>query len=301
MHRSVVAAWPEFVERWEGRVPHMYLDTLKFVTFGVGRKIEDDNTISTYGLTRPWRDASGALVLEESIRAEWGRINARTDLAPKGGRAFGTVASLHLNDADITEALMDTTRSFWSSLLRALPGLDGWPADAQLAIMDMSYHMGPAFVGPRWPNFTAAAKAGDMTGCAAQCQTAKKSPRDAAHARLFTNAAAVIYAGLDREKLWSTGLVPMVTTWKPPGKALTRVDASNVAKAKPGTFSPDAWYVQRMLAQAKCYRSPVDGLWGNVSKAALATWAKSAKRPNRVDPAVLGALSRATLRMPVVP
>jgi GH24 family phage-related lysozyme (muramidase) len=210
VRESVRLAWPVSVSKWEGRVEHMYLDTKGYATFGIGRKIEDSGKLSDYGLTRPWRDRAGRLVLESAIRTEFDRIHARPELARKGGHAYVTVATLHLAGVDIDEALMDTTATFWGVLIKSLPDVKAWPADAQLALLDMAYHMGPNFLGPSWPKFTAGAKAGDFTRCAANCSTANSSPRDAFHVRLFSNAAAVRANKADDEKLWGGASTPTV-------------------------------------------------------------------------------------------
>lgn len=299
MRASVRDAWPSFVSGWEGRVGHMYLDTLKYVTFGIGRKIEDNNAISEYGLTRPWRDSGGHLVLESAIRQEWATINGHTELASRGGYAFKSVAKLHLENADIDEALMDTTATFWAALLKTLPALEAWPADAQLALLDMAYHMGPNFLGSKWPNFTAAAKTADFGACATHCQTANRSPRDQGHAKLYGNAAAVWYADLNPDPLWGVGKAPTVASWTPSGAARTTISAAKVVAAKSNVFSAEAWYVQRMLMLAGTYTVKIDGLFGAMSRAAFTVWTKNAKQSATMNAATLAALSKATLRMAV--
>jgi hypothetical protein len=300
MRVTVREAWPRFVSGWEGRVAHMYLDTLRYVTFGIGRKIDDNSKISDYGLARPWRDKAGNLVLETRIKLEWSSIKSHTELAPKGGYAFSSVATLHLDDADIDEALLDTTDDFWAALVRTLPRLETWPADAQLALLDMAYHMGPAFLGPKWPNFTAAAKAADFGACATHCQTSRRSPRDQAHVKLYGNAAAVSYAGLDAGRLWGVGTSPALETdFAPSLGALTSVSSAKVAASKPSTFLADAWYVQRMLWLAGKYKSRIDGQFGPLSRSAFSTWAKGANQPATLNKTVIGALSKTTLHMPV--
>jgi len=300
MRTSVAAAWPKFISRWEGRTSYMYLDTLKFVTFGVGRKIDDNNKISTHGLTRPWRKKTdGSLVTEAAIQAEWSKVKARTDLASKGGYAFKDVGDLTLRDPDIDESLMDTTGDFWDVLVKTLPKLPQWPADAQLAILNMAYHMGPAFLGSKWPNFTAAAKATDFAKMATNCSTANKTPRDACNVKLYVNAGKVTYAALNADTLYQDAPVT-VTAWPKPGPALAVLDASQVAGAKASVFCDDAWYAQRMLVITKDYSGPVDGLWGNQSKASFAAWAKRVKQPNQVTVTTLTALSKSTFLMPVV-
>lgn len=304
MRPAVAAAWPGFIARWEGRTDHMYLDTRGYVTFGVGRKIDDAGVISAYGLTRPWRDADGDLVLEAVIAQEWRTIKARTDLQSRGGYAYASIAALSLDGRDIDEALADTTGQFWATLVRSLPGLPEWPADAQLGLANMAYHLGPNFLGSSWPSFTAAARTADFAGCAAHCQTSARTPRDRANAQLFTNAAAAAFAGpaISPEELWGLEGTPTLAGVGPgPLLALTSLSAAALAAAaaKPPTFSLPAFYVQRMLAATGHYGSAIDGLFGGVSRAAWLAWAKAAGQPTSYTAPPLAALSRATLRMPV--
>lgn len=303
MRPAAAAAWPGFIARWEGRTDHMYLDTRGYVTFGVGRKIDDAGAISAYGLTRPWRDPAGRLVLEAVIAQEWRTIKARTDLQSRGGYAYASIATLSLDDRDVDEALADTTEQFWATLVRSLPQLPEWPADAQLGLANMAYHLGPNFLGASWPAFTGFARTADFAGCATHCQTSARTARDRANVQLFTNAAAVTYAGpaASPEVLWGLGMTPTLTFDGAPVIALTGLTASNLAAAaaKPSAFSLTAWYVQRMLAATGHYGSAIDGLFGSVSRAAWAAWARSAGQPASYTQPPLAALSRATLRMPV--
>lgn len=294
---TVLAAWPKFIAAFEGRIPTMYMDTLNYVTFGVGRKIEEFSTISDYGLTRPWRDIQGGLVLESAIRSEFTMINRHTELSPKGGAAFEAVATLHINGPDIDEALLDTTATFWEVMVRTLPDASAWPADAQVALLNMGYNLGPNFLGSRWPRFTAAAKAGDFAACADSCSTANHTTRDHRNALLFRNAARVHFAGLDPDRLYDSG-VPMISIGgiQP---ALLVLSAAAVAVAPVNVVKPAAWYAQRMLSAAGYYTTTCDGLFGTMSKAAFAAWANAANQPNTITQPTLQALSTATLRMPV--
>jgi GH24 family phage-related lysozyme (muramidase) len=300
MWGSVREAWPSFISAREGRTNFMYLDTLRFVTFGVGRKIDENGKISSYGLALPWRNKDFDRVLEAVILKEFTMIKSHTELAPQGGNAFKAVSTLHVTEADIDEALFETTADFWHILQLELPNLESWPASAQLALMDMAYNLGPNFLGPGWPNFTAAAKHGDFGLAAAHCHTAKHTRRDADHTSLFLNAAAVSYAGLNPARLWDVGQIPIVDTWKPPGKALTRITLTEVLNATPNLFNAHAWYVQAMLIRAGFYSQTLhDGFWGPHSKASYTAWAKKHGENARPTLEGLRKLSSLTIWMPV--
>lgn len=206
MRTAVRAAWPSLITTYEGRIPHLYLDTKQLVTFGLGNMVDTGAAVTDYGLTRPWRTKAGDLVTEATIKTEYTRIKARADLAPKGGGAYAPIATLTLTGTDIDEALWDTTDTYWAVLAKTLPELEDWPADAQLALLNMAWNLGPAFLGSSWPTFTAAAKAADFAGCAVSCVRAARAPRDYRNRRLFLNAALAIDEKLDLERLWDQAL-----------------------------------------------------------------------------------------------
>jgi hypothetical protein len=202
MRSSVQTAWPNFVTFYEGRLSWLYLDTKSLVTTGVGFLMDDGTGHAPDACLRlPWI-YQGVAATRLQIGDAWDRVKARTDLAPRGGYAFQNVTTLRLPEQAIGALLTAKTLDFWSILSATLPALEQWPADAQLALMDMAWHMGPRFLGSKWPNFTAAAHAEDFAGMAEHCQTANRSPRDARHVRLFSNAAVVTKLGLDPERLW---------------------------------------------------------------------------------------------------
>ncbi len=210
MRPAAAKAWPAFCASWEGRCEWLYLDTKKLPTTGLGHRVF---TVADM-VALPWLTKDGTPATDAQKRTEWTRIGARTDLAPKGGYAYQSVATLHLSDATVDGLLTSDTPAYWDPLVKVLPDLPTWPADAQLAIIDLAYNVGAYFLGDKWPNFTKAAKAGDFTGMATYCLRAIKSPRDYRHQRLFTNAATVVKVGADPNVLWdaTTPIAPA----KPP-------------------------------------------------------------------------------------
>ena len=226
MRPTAAAAWPAFCASYEGRCTWLYLDTLRLPTTGLGHRVF---TLPDM-ITLPWLTKSGTPATESQKRAEWNHIGARTDLAPKGGFAYQSIATLHLADATVDGLLTKDTPTYWDPLVAVLPNLPTWPTDAQLAIIDMSYNLGAHFLGSKWPNFTAACKAGDFTKAAASCLRAVKAPRDYRHQRLFTNAATVVKLGADPERFWDA-TTPTAPVTPPPVVTPTPEDP-DVAKVK---------------------------------------------------------------------
>jgi GH24 family phage-related lysozyme (muramidase) len=203
LHPSVSDAWPALAREHEGVCPYPYLDTVAKVTVGIGTLMDDGTgTPPAPFLALPWT-IDGRAATRAEVSSGWLLVKSRTDLAPKGGGAFRDITKLRIDAKVIDGLLMAKTREFWSVLSAQLPGLERWPADAQLALLDMSYQLGPRFMGTRWPNFTAAAHAEDFAGCAAHCAVRQASAaRNDRRKRLFTNAACVVELGIDPAILW---------------------------------------------------------------------------------------------------
>ena len=204
MHPSMSEAWPRVAREHEGAVHWLYLDTVHKVTAGIGTLLDDGTgTAPDSCLSLPWWTESGLPATRAQIASAWQVVKSRTDLAPRGGYAFRDVTTLRLDDRTIDGLLMARTREFWSVLSAQLVNLEEWPADAQLALMDMAYQLGPRFMGDRWPSFTAAAHSSDFLKCSQHCSVRQASAaRNAARIRWFQNAAQVEFLNLDPSVLW---------------------------------------------------------------------------------------------------
>ena len=220
MHPTVTAAWPAFCTGFEGRCSWMYLDVKRKVTAGVGNLLPSLD--AARGL--PWLTASGQTASSAEVEREWDAVRARAELAPRGGFAYQHLAALHLDDAAIDRLLLDRTEEFWARLLRSVPDAETWPADAQLATLDLAWQNGPAFLESRdaggswvWPGTRAALLAQDWAAAATHV------PGDGRRAdrrrRLFTNAAAVARLDLDHARLWDTTTPTGAGTDQPPAPA----------------------------------------------------------------------------------
>lgn len=217
MWPAVRTVFPEWSTQFEGRLPYMYLDRRKdeagnpapVVTTGIG------NALFSIGasLVLPWKrrnDGSAATSLE--IATAYQAVEARKDLAEKGGRAFADVTSIYLDDDAIDHLVDAKLSSNELVLVSRFPDFAQWPADAQLGALSMAWMMGPRFA---FPKFAAAAREGEFETCAVECFVPHADPlRNNANEHLFLSAARVLDAGLPRDRFLD-GAMP-ITPQKSP-------------------------------------------------------------------------------------
>ncbi|MFD9339391.1 hypothetical protein ACFWBF_34115 [Streptomyces sp. NPDC060028] len=183
MRSSVRDNFSAFSKRLEGRVNHMYLDSLGNVTIGIGNKIDpvaDALALSSLGATL-LHDGTNTPATNAEITTEWTSV--------KGG---STVTTLHLSEASIN-TLVDTRLSQnETTLVTFFPGFSTWPADAQLAILSMAWGMGPdGLRPPKFKNLREAIGRRDWFNAARECNMAgsRLEKRNAVDRGLFRNAA----------------------------------------------------------------------------------------------------------------
>src|SRR4051812_3271940 len=185
MRTSVRRAWLQFNEDLEGRVPFMYCDVKGLVSAGVGNLID----ATTHPLTKPdaqeradslamarrfnWihrpPEGDGLPASGAEVDAAWDAVKARMDLAPQGPQAYEDLTSLAITGDQIDRFVFVKLEEMEATLRRQadFAHFDTWPAGAQMALLSMSWGMGPAFGFPR---FRAHARAGDFEGCARECR-----------------------------------------------------------------------------------------------------------------------------------
>lgn len=186
MHQSVRDRWPAMCSKYEGRCWWMYLDTKRLVTTGLGILLETVEEAQSF----PWfRISDGQPATKDEIASEYRRVKNLTELAKRGGFAYKPGARLRLPEHIIDEQLLETTGRFWAGLTKAHPAIEEWPADAQLAALDLSWQNGPAFTkaGGAWPTMRAAFNSQDWKRAASAVPGTH--PRAKERKRLFLSAA----------------------------------------------------------------------------------------------------------------
>lgn len=224
MRASVAAAWPAFVRPYEGVLNIMYLDSKLKVTTGTGNLIDTPGGAQALA----WFKRDDSRATDPEVATEWHMIKSHTELAhtDRAGWAYYDVATLHIKQETIDYLLAVKTAQFWDRLVKTLPELDSFPADAQLAIMDESWQNGPAFLDLIdaktgkyvWEGTRAALLAQDFNGAANHVPGS--GGRAKRREQLFRNAALVVGLKLDPEKLWDVetpvGPPPVVDPPVPP-------------------------------------------------------------------------------------
>ena len=249
MFQSVVDRFIEFTVPLEGKASWMYCDTKRLVTVGIGCLI--DSVEAAQNLPFRWRDTNKRATASE-IAAEWKAIKAigQTGDGNWSYKHYGNYAKLYLPDSDINRIAFDKLYSNARIILKYYPDFDKWPADAQMAVMQMAWWMGPNFpVG--WPNLSRELNKQNFTYAADNCLVnGKPAPRNTLDRDLFLTAAKVKAIGALPSTLWypKTPTVPVI-------KANLLVDG-NWGKATSRA-------VQRIIG------TTVDGDFGPVSKRAL--------------------------------
>jgi len=201
MRDSAKAAFFPLSKKFEGYLTFMYADVKNLVTTGMGNLIDPIQ----YALSLPWKDSSGNLVSQDTIRDAWNAVKARTDLNQRGGGSYRGVTSIRLDDAGIQQ-LINTKMTQNEAVLKSrYPAFDSWPADAQLALHLMAWALGPAF---KYPKFMAAVnqtlpdfRTGAIESHISEAGNPGVIPRNIAIKALFNNAADVLANNLDPDTL----------------------------------------------------------------------------------------------------
>ena len=198
---SVRDHFPAFSKPLEGRVPYMYQDIKGLVTVAVGNLI--DTPEDAAALPFEHKDTHVAATRDEIV-AEWHKIKDAPGLAQGGHLAAKKIHGLVLSEAAMDDVVRRRFDLNESRLATFYPDWANWPADAQLGAHSIAWT--GSFFPNKWPNFNAAANAGDWASAASHSHLDETGnpglkERNKANHQLFSNAAAVVAQGLDRSKI----------------------------------------------------------------------------------------------------
>ena len=152
------------IERYEGRVSHMYLDSRGFVTVGVGHLLSD--VASAQKL--PFVQADGQAATAADIAAEFDKLAQQ-----EGNRVasyYKQFTTLILTDAEIDNLTDKHIDSFYGELKTIYDGFDDFPSDAKLALFDLIFNLGMTNLRKKWPKMNACVAARDWTAAADNCR-----------------------------------------------------------------------------------------------------------------------------------
>ncbi len=144
LQRSVVDQLPALFGKWEGAaLPYMYTDSKGFVTTGTGNLIDPVD----HALALTWRRPDGGVASPDEVRAAWQTVK---DAWPGVQSIHSkTLTDLRLDQNALDGLMGQTIKSFVGYLVKRYPQFSNWPADAQMAILSISWAWGPGF-STRW-------------------------------------------------------------------------------------------------------------------------------------------------------
>lgn len=167
----------DFIWPFEGKIPHMYLDTAGFVTTGVGFMLPDLAAARRLSWDRPG-----------FVDTDWASVRAQPLGRPAASYRRFTNARL---TEDVIKREFETRLAlFESQMVKALPAWRSYPDSVRIALLDMAYNMGGGFLA-HWPKLHAAVKARAWHECARQCVRTgpgAQPARNAATVALFATA-----------------------------------------------------------------------------------------------------------------
>lgn len=184
------------LERYEGRSPHLYLDSLGFVTVGVGHLIETEADIDTLDFYTLSNGKPDRLADSKRKRAEYAAVATLTP--NRSLNYYKSNTSLVMVDADIDALTAKHIQSFYSELVadyRVSKGytsnFDDFPEEVQLALFDMIFNLGRGRLKSQFVKFNTAVKSEDWTTAGRESRRFQlQAPRNNYVKSLFDKAAA---------------------------------------------------------------------------------------------------------------
>lgn len=172
------------LERFEGRVAFMYLDSRGNCTVGIGHLLRTPDAACALSFTH----SNGAiLATREQIIAEY--INVKTLEPNHKPDYYRQRTKLRLSDAAV-DRLLDTDITEKRSALESLVNLAVLPDPAQTALMDMIFNIGAGSLR-RYPRLLAACDTRNWTVAANEChRDGIPKDRNDATAALFRGLAS---------------------------------------------------------------------------------------------------------------
>lgn len=168
MKQSVYETTPVVTRLIEGHIGWMYLDIKGNVTIGDGILIDPLQTLLSKNLPLVNR-FTGHTATQDEIVMEWRRMKLHQNLAHQGAQAAKGIATLSLSEGYLLMLDQMMMRQFDGELPHIFPDYEAWPADAQLAVMLMSWAMGTGKFISHFPLFTEACREQNWMIAARQC------------------------------------------------------------------------------------------------------------------------------------
>ncbi|MBE1285410.1 MAG: hypothetical protein GJ676_19010 [Rhodobacteraceae bacterium] len=181
---------------YEGKIPHMYLDSVGKVTVGVGHMLPNLSAAQKLSFV----NASNKAATKEEIKTDWDAVVAKG----KGlkASAYKHKDSLTLPVAKIDAQMASHIKSFRTELKKIFPNFQNYSDEVRLALFDMIFNLGMTRLKKKFPTFVQAIKDEDWKKAASESKRKGISGKRNAYVKklLETEAKKSADAGQKGEK-----------------------------------------------------------------------------------------------------
>lgn len=148
------------LEKYEGKIAHMYLDSNAFVTIGVGHLIsnlEEAQRLHLYNIENEKATTS-------EIERDFAAVMSRP--ANKVATYYKQYTTLVLPSDEIDKLTDKHIENFEEELNILYDNFEQFPSEVKLALFDMIFNLGMTKLKNTWPKFNASIRNGDWQNAA---------------------------------------------------------------------------------------------------------------------------------------
>ncbi len=193
---------PTFADRFEGKVPWMYLDVKGLVTVARGNLVDPVQ----YALPLTFMTKDGREADVNEVLVQWNAIKAAKFLAKAGHMAVINMLGdklLQMSEQEMNRVFFQKFDQNERHLTGRFPEMPQWPQDARLFAHSMAWACGPGF---RYPLLEAFLRAQQFGNAVAECTIDETGnpgvvKRNVANRILLRNAEKVVMSSTDRKEL----------------------------------------------------------------------------------------------------
>ena len=156
------------MEKYEGKVSHMYLDSKGLVTVGVGHLLKD--LASAQKLN--FKKSNNMPASKNEIKVDYDAVKKQPK--DRAARSYKKHVELKLLDADMNTLTNKHIDSFEGELKRIFSDFSTYPTEVKFALFDIIFNVGMTDLNNKWPSFKTAIKAKNWAAAAKESN--RKSP-----------------------------------------------------------------------------------------------------------------------------
>lgn len=143
------------LERYEGRIPHMYRDSKGHITVGVGHLLATVSDAQQCAFV----DQAGKHATGEQVAADYAEVGKQPP--NRWADFYRTYTKLVLPNAEIDRLTEQHIQSFHRELRVIYRDFDRLPGPVRLALFDMIFNLGATNLRGTWPRMNRAIRAQD--------------------------------------------------------------------------------------------------------------------------------------------